>query len=575
MSCLLTLLFKYIKGEIKHSSLDDKEAAKKENRNCLGPKFPYRVLTDGKAGKAEQIEYGSVLDLVKKADNLDLFATDCIYSVTKEEWGKPISGCSKQGSSGNCCLPCHCCPSACSCRQTISKLTSPLARFWTHFVAFVGFLVFFGWYVINIDVTFLQLRADIVLLTYLLSFGLQEVSEIVRQRKDRENCKIGSHIVSAPAYIVDGLNIFDCSAILFLLAGLIAKWIYYGMGFKLEDAYPIQVILCVSYSFFCFRSTSFLSYFEIFGRMINMLWNLFIYDLLPFLAILLVILVSFGVFIVCLLFSNAWTPTEELATLRNGWETFIQAATLPLNLLFGNFDQIGLTYSPDSTELGKVAIKQGYEWFHYLIIFLFMGLVNVVMMNLLIALFNFRATQIYGVAIGVWRRQFCQMLEEYQQISLFPPPFSVLEYIIKFALLIFRKCFKRFRTKNEVDDENIGSSNDTKRSTWWLQDKNDYPEDYNRFLEFQAIQFRRCRSRLLRDIEWNRNDFDVVKAHTGKEVAELKADLQEMLDDAKMQGNQKYEDIIDRQEQRIVSIESKLDEVLKILQPQKKQKTWP
>uniref|UniRef100_A0A1I8J2F7 ANK_REP_REGION domain-containing protein n=1 Tax=Macrostomum lignano TaxID=282301 RepID=A0A1I8J2F7_9PLAT len=512
------LLFKYIKGEMKHFTLDSKAAAKKENRDCLGPKFPYRVFKDG---NPEKIKYKSILDLVKIADNPDLFATDCIYSVTKEEWRQPISNCSKRGSSGNCCLPCDCCPSACSCRPKISRPDSPLARFWTHFVAFICFLVFFGWYVINFEDSFLKPQFDALLFAYLFSFGLQELSEIWRQRKARENCKIGSHVRSVPAYIVDGLNIFDALAILFLLAGLSTRWLYYGMGFHLQDAYSSQVVLCVSYSLFCFRSVSFLSYFETVGPMINMLWNLIVYDLLPFLVVLFVIFSCFGVFFVCLLFSDVWTPTEGLATLSNGWETFVQAATIPLNLLFGNFDQIELSYSPDSTKLGKVAIKQGYEWFNYLIIFLFMGLVNVVMMNLLIALFNLRVTQIYGVAIGVWRKRFVQMLQEYRQSTLLPPPLSFLEYIFKFVLFIVSRCSKKFCTKNAVEDENIASADD-KTILWWLKDKKDYPEEYNRFLKFQATQFRRCRSRLLRDTQWNRNDFDVVKAHTGKGTVGVK-----------------------------------------------------
>uniref|UniRef100_A0A1I8I7K3 ANK_REP_REGION domain-containing protein n=1 Tax=Macrostomum lignano TaxID=282301 RepID=A0A1I8I7K3_9PLAT len=513
------LLSKYIKGEMKHKenlALNSEAAAMKKNRDCLGPKFPYRDFKEGK------IQYGSVLELVKKADNPDLYATDCIYSVIKEEWRKPISDCSKRGLSGSC-LPCDCCHSACSCRPKISRPDSPLARFWTHFVAFIGFLVFFGWYVINFEESFLEPKWDILLVAYLFSFGLQEASEIWRLRKARENCKIGSHVRSVPAYIVDGLNIFDALAILLLLTGLVARWLYYGMGFQLQDAYPSQVVLCVSYSLFCFRSVTFLTYFETIGPMINMLWNLIVYDLLPFLVVLFVIFCCFGVFFVCLLFSNAWTPTEEIATLSNGWETFIQAATLPFNLLFGNFDQIELSYSPDSTELGKVAIKQGYEWFNYFVIFLFMGLVNVVMMNLLIALFNLRVTQIYGVAIGVWRKRFFQMLDEYQELTQFPPPLSFLEYIYNFLM-------KKFCPKNAVTDD---------KASRWPNDTEDYPEEYNRFLKFQAIQFRRCRSRLLLDTEWNRNDFDVVKAHTGKELSELKAELQEMLDDANTQGQGK------------------------------------
>uniref|UniRef100_A0A1I8G3P4 Dzip-like_N domain-containing protein n=1 Tax=Macrostomum lignano TaxID=282301 RepID=A0A1I8G3P4_9PLAT len=67
---------------------------------------------------------------------------------------------------------------------------------------------------------------------------------------------------------------------------------------------------------------------------------------------------------------------------------------------------------------------------------------------------------------------------------------------------------------------------------WWMDEKR-YPADYLRFLQFQAIQFRRCRHRLLRDSQWNKNDFDLVTARTANELSDLKSELQEMLENFK------------------------------------------
>uniref|UniRef100_A0A1I8FWK4 ANK_REP_REGION domain-containing protein n=1 Tax=Macrostomum lignano TaxID=282301 RepID=A0A1I8FWK4_9PLAT len=54
-------------------------------------------------------------------------------------------------------------------------------------------------------------------------------------------------------------------------------------------------------------------------------------------------------------------------------------------------------------------------------------------------------------------------------------------------------------TDSGATDSERRSDNDQVNGANWWQDKSLYPPDYNRFLEFQAIQFRRCRSRLLRD----------------------------------------------------------------------------
>ncbi|PAA92577.1 hypothetical protein BOX15_Mlig015346g1 [Macrostomum lignano] len=527
------LLFKYIRGEMKNLQLSSENGAAAECNKSSGPKFPYRVSD----GYNDQIKYGSVLDLVKQADNPDLFATDCIYSLTKEEWRKPIYECSREQTNSQ-----SCCASLCSFsyRPKISKPESPKAKFWIHTVAFVVFLGFFGWYILNFQRSFPLPEVDALLVAYLLSFGLQEATKIWRQRKARENCKIGSHVWCVPAYMVDWLNIFDLLAIVLMLVGLIARWFYYGMGFKVEDAYPSQMILSTSFSLFCFRSVSLLSYFEAVGPMINMLSSLIFYDLLPFLTILFVIFSCFGVFFTCLLFSFAWNPEAHVGNPYNGWQMFIQAATLPFNLLFGNFDLIEFTYSPDSTKLGKVAIKEGYEWFYHLLVFIFMGLVNVVMMNLLIALFNLRVTQIYGVATGIWRKRYFQMLQEYQTLTTIPPPFSFLKYIFNILQFVFSHCCKGCGAKNSISNENNFDADNANTSDCWWQDKRSYTAEYNRFLEFQAIQFRRCRSRLLRDTQWNRNDFDVVKAHAANELSDLKSELLEMLEEAKQHGKNSY-----------------------------------
>uniref|UniRef100_A0A1I8FVU1 ANK_REP_REGION domain-containing protein n=1 Tax=Macrostomum lignano TaxID=282301 RepID=A0A1I8FVU1_9PLAT len=319
------------------------------------------------------------------------------------------------------------------------------------------------------------------------------------------------------------------------------------------------------------------------GPMISMLWNLIIFDLLPFLMILFVIFGCFGVFFTCLLFSFAWAPEAHDGNPYYRWQVFIQAATLPFNLLFNNFDQLEFSSSPDSTTLGKVAIKQGHEWFYYLLIFIFLGLVNVVMMNMLIALFNLRVTQMYGVAIGIWRKRSFEMLQEYQEMSLFPPPFSFLVYFFfNFPTFVYSKCCNRKKNKVIADsNSNNGSGNmneddmNDKTKRWWL-DKKSYPADYTRFLAFQATQFRRCRSRLLRDTQWNRNDFDVVKAHTGNELADFKLEVQEMLDNLKQHGKHEHEsahksadksDDLENLKQRIDDIDKKLEQLLALVRP--------
>ncbi|PAA90315.1 hypothetical protein BOX15_Mlig002051g1 [Macrostomum lignano] len=528
------LLFKYIKGELTPLTLTNEEKSMKKYSEFLGPKFPYRV-SDG----SERINYGSVLDLVKEADCSDLFATDCIYYLTKVEWREPISSCSKEhGCCGNCLL-CSASKRFFTSQSKFSKLNSPKAKFLSQIFTFIVFLAFFGWYVINFQKTFWMGPVDAVLVAYFFSFLLQELREIKRLKGKKALVILGKRVKWVNPYVRDWQNMLDIAALSLLLFGLGTRYFYYSKGFKSEDAYPSQMILGTSYALFCFRSVSFLGKFYSVGPMISMLGNLIFFDLLPFLLILMVIFCSFGVFFTCLLFSFTWAPKADVDNPYYGWEVFVQTATLPFNLLFNNFDQIEFSSSPDSTKLGKVAIKPGHEWFYQLLIFIFLGLVNVVMMNLLIALFNLRVTQMYGVAIGIWRKKYFQVLQEYKKMTTLPPPFSFLEHTLSLICFINKKICK-YCCKNDVSSLatcDFETHPDYKQfeddyAKWWMDEKR-YPADYLRFLQFQAIQFRRCRHRLLRDSQWNKNDFDLVTARTANELSDLKSELQEMLENFK------------------------------------------
>uniref|UniRef100_A0A1I8IP47 ANK_REP_REGION domain-containing protein n=2 Tax=Macrostomum lignano TaxID=282301 RepID=A0A1I8IP47_9PLAT len=176
------------------------------------------------------------------------------------------------------------------------------------------------------------------------------------------------------------------------------------------------------------------------------------------------------------LVQQEWKTGRRPCSPWYSWDATVAAITLPFNILFTNFEKLEFGKTLTNITIGKSAHTQGIGVFENLMLFLFMGLVNIVMLNLLIALFNLRVNRMANEALGIWRRTYFGMLKEYQNLSPVPPPLSFLWYIYD--------CF----TEN-----------------WW-RDPKKYPEEYMDFLEFQANQLRRFRASLLSNSNSNSRD---------------------------------------------------------------------
>uniref|UniRef100_A0A1I8J1W0 ANK_REP_REGION domain-containing protein n=1 Tax=Macrostomum lignano TaxID=282301 RepID=A0A1I8J1W0_9PLAT len=195
----------------------------------------------------------------------------------------------------------------------------------------------------------------------------------------------------------------------------------------------------------------------------------------------------------------------------------VQILTLPFHLLFTNFDKIGFetTSSTESQDVGRVAHPDGFGWFNNLFMFVFLTLSNIVMLNLLIARFNLTVIRKHSRALGIWRRTYYEMLQEYKNISFLPPPFSFLEYPIRIII----RCKKQHIRRSKVGQKPRG---------YWSHESQ-YPEDYLEFLKFQAAIFREIRPKLLNEITRNKSDTEILKSHAVNVSATASQNLVEYL----------------------------------------------
>uniref|UniRef100_A0A1I8HFS7 ANK_REP_REGION domain-containing protein n=1 Tax=Macrostomum lignano TaxID=282301 RepID=A0A1I8HFS7_9PLAT len=509
------LLMKYMRGKLPS------EDAPREKQ---GPKFPCRP-----AAKEGKVKYCTVMEMIEDAAINDLFATDCVYHLVQKNWSSKLRG-DKGGRR---------------CRGT--NFTANL-RFGFHFASFIAFMIYFAWYVTDFPKTFQYWPPDLVLVAYAASLTMQEFTEFLRRSKV-VNVYTACGIRHCPVYVRDTFNFFDCLALLFMWAGLVLKLLMWGClpgnprapglcvissgkfiqanaarGLTNEPLVPIQVqytcqmILSSSFLLWGFRSVSFFNRFQRIGPVISMLRSLIIQDLFPFLLIILVIFYSFGVFFFNLLFPAVTAMPSSTNTTEYQLNAALQIITMPLNLMFTNFDRTGFESADaeKSQTVGSIAHAVGNRWFNNLMLFIFLILSNIVMLNLLIARFNLTVIKMHSKALGIWRTTYYEMLQEYKNISFLPPPFSFLEYPIRICLW----CCKRIaQKKNKVASG--------KTCFYWFP--SEYPDEYREFLKFQATQLRSIRPSLSLEVTRNKSDTDILMAHTENVSAATVRELQECL----------------------------------------------
>jgi hypothetical protein len=221
-----------------------------------------------------------------------------------------------------------------------------------------------------------------------------------------------------------------------------------------------QMVMAASFLLWGVRSIELLSFFKFFGPLVSMLKSLVMRNLVSFLVLLLVIFCSFGVFFFNLLYPGSVSETNSATPLnstRSSGQTVRKIWTLPLMLAFGLFerDDLKACGEQDSYEQWtECPDSNGFQAFDVFFVFVFLLVVNIVMWNLLIALFSQTVVEKQSRAKLIWRKKVYEMLKEIEVMSFCPPPISVFEYLARLAWHLYLKCSctQVNRTEPEVSD---------------------------------------------------------------------------------------------------------------------------
>ncbi|XP_064925276.1 transient receptor potential cation channel subfamily M member 8 isoform X4 [Columba livia] len=263
-------------------------------------------------------------------------------------------------------------------------------------------------------------------------------------------------------YFSDPWNVMDTLAIFYFVAGIV---------FRLNSSdesswYSGRVIFCLDYIVFTLRLIHIFTVSRNLGPKIIMLQRMMI-DVFFFLFLFAVWMVAFGVARQGILRKN-----------EHRWEWIFRSVIYePYLAMFGQYpdDVDGTTYNfdrctfsgneskPLCVELDANNQPRFPEWITIPLVCIYMLSTNILLVNLLVAMFGYTVGSVQENNDQVWKFQRYFLVQEYCSRLTIPFPFVIFAYIF----MVMRKCLKCCCKKESEEPSICCSKNEDNEILAW------------------------------------------------------------------------------------------------------------
>ncbi|XP_063356305.1 transient receptor potential cation channel subfamily M member 2 [Pelmatolapia mariae] len=328
--------------------------------------------------------------------------------------------------------------------------TSPQVKFYWNIVFYFAFLFLFA-VVLMIDFQSTPSAGELLLYIWLLSLVCEEVRQLFHDPDGFGFRK------KAKMYINEFWNILDVlSIVLFLI----------GLAFRLttELFYLGKIILCIDFVVFCLRLMAIFTISRTLGPKIIIVRKMMM-DMFFFMFLLSIWVVAYGVAKQGILIHNE----NRLDWIIRGvvYEPYlIIFGQFPKNIDNTEFDMNSCSVNatdplkPKCPVLNENQSPVFPEWLTIIMLCVYLLFANILLLNLLIAIFNFTFEEVQDNTDKIWKFQRYELIKEYHSRPAAPPPFIILSHIYLFirSMVLRRppKIYKEFKNElNPAEDEEL------------------------------------------------------------------------------------------------------------------------
>ncbi|XP_077991932.1 transient receptor potential cation channel subfamily M member-like 2 isoform X2 [Glandiceps talaboti] len=294
-------------------------------------------------------------------------------------------------------------------KRVVAFYTAPVTKFIVNWIALVAFLVFFShmtlYYEVDVGI------ADILLHVWMVTMFLDEIRQMFIPRNKYESVK-----QRFKHWIWSLWNWMDLLALLLILVAFLLRFNTLDLNWTYDLSRNLYAIACATFwigMLRMYQSSPKLGPFLIMIK--EMIWALF-----GFLMVLVVFIVAFGIASVAIL-SPGRSPS--VLALRDIFYIPYYQVTVGDWALFSE-------YIESDSDSVLPSTLDTYVYSVLLAVYILIG--NVLLLNLLIAIFSSVYTQVEANAMKEWKFHRYSLITEFEDIPALPAPLVVLTHIYRF-----------------------------------------------------------------------------------------------------------------------------------------------
>ncbi|XP_076592281.1 transient receptor potential cation channel subfamily M member 1-like isoform X1 [Chaetodon auriga] len=320
-------------------------------------------------------------------------------------------------------------------RKIYEFYNAPFTKFWFNTISYLVYLMLYN-YIILVKMERWPSLQEWIVISYIITLGLEKVRQILMSEPGKLKQKIN-------VWLEDYWNITDLVAIsVFLLGLLLRLQSEPSMGYG-------RVIYCVDIIFWYIRVLDIFGVNKYLGPYVMMIGKMMI-DMLYFVVIMLVVLMSFGVARQAILH-----PDEEPT-----WRLARNIFYMPYWMIYGEVfaDSIDLYAMEINPPCGDNMYDEDGKklppcipgaWLTPAIMACYLLVANILLVNLLIAVFNNTFFEVKSISNQVWKFQRYQLIMTFHDRPVLPPPLIIFPHIY----IVLKRLCCRCRRMPEGDHD--------------------------------------------------------------------------------------------------------------------------
>ncbi|XP_034266149.1 transient receptor potential cation channel subfamily M member 3 isoform X11 [Pantherophis guttatus] len=315
-------------------------------------------------------------------------------------------------------------------RKIYEFYNAPIVKFWFYTMFYVGYLMLFN-YIVLVKMERWPSMQEWIVISYIFTMGIEKMREILMSEP-------GKLLQKVKVWLQEYWNVTDLIAILLFSVGMVLR--LQDQPFRSDG----RVIYCVNIIYWYIRLLDIFGVNKYLGPYVMMIGKMMI-DMMYFVIIMLVVLMSFGVARQAILF-----PNEEPS-----WKLAKNIFYMPYWMIYGEVfaDQIDPPCGQNETrEDGKIIqlppCKTG-AWIVPAIMACYLLVANILLVNLLIAVFNNTFFEVKSISNQVWKFQRYQLIMTFHERPVLPPPLIIFSHMT----MIFQHICCRWRKHDSDPDE--------------------------------------------------------------------------------------------------------------------------